>query len=276
MRTETAGKFCGGARSANPKAKAIVLIDNAPESTIPISTGFPPPVDDGQCGNDPLNKTVPFYPISVPTPSITYNMTINQFVNATGQKLFYMNGVSFQADYNHPILLLAQQKNYSYPYDPEWNVVNFQTNTSIRINVWNNNTSPHPMHLHGHDMYVLHSGPGRWDGVSITNPSNPQRRDTQNLAPNGHIVIQYDADNPGTWPFHCHIGWHLAQGLYMTLMERPTDINDREIPDVMAQTCRDWDTWSNQNMVMQIDSGLKKRDHTVRRSLKTNGQWVEK
>ena len=54
-----------------------------------------------------------------------------------------MNGNSFQGDYNDPILLLAEQKNYSYPYDPKWNVVNFQTNSSIRINVYNNNTSPH-------------------------------------------------------------------------------------------------------------------------------------
>lgn len=276
MRTQTSGKFCGGARSANPKAQAIILIDAAPESTIPTSTPYAAPVDDGQCANDPLNKTVPAYPIALSPPSVTYNITINQFVNATGQKLFYMNGNSFQADYNDPILLLAQQKNYSYPYDPKWNVVNFQTNSSIRINIWNNNTSPHPMHLHGHDMYILHAGPGQWDGVSITNPSNPQRRDTQNLAPFGHIAIQYDADNPGTWPFHCHIGWHLAQGLYMTFMEKPTEINQREIPDVMAQTCRDWDTWTSRNMVMQIDSGLKKREQSVRRSLKTDGEWVQK
>jgi hypothetical protein len=58
-----------------------------------------------------------------------------------------MNGVAFQGDYNDPVLLLAEQKNYSYPYDPNWNVVNFGTNSSIRINVYNNNTSPHVRHL---------------------------------------------------------------------------------------------------------------------------------
>jgi hypothetical protein len=89
---------------------------------------------------------VPYFPIALPEPSVTYNILINQAINATGQKLFYMNGNSFQADYNDPILLLAEQKNYSYPYDPKWNVVNFNTNTSIRINVYNNNTSPHVSH----------------------------------------------------------------------------------------------------------------------------------
>lgn len=53
----------------------------------------------------------------------------------------------------------------------------------------------------------------------------------------------------------------------MTLMERPEDINQRQIPDVMAQTCRDWDKWSNRNVVDQIDSGLKKRERAVRRKL---------
>ena len=66
------------------------------------------------------------------------------------------------------------------------------------------------MHLHGHNMYILHDGDGPWDGHTLTNPHNPQRRDVQMLRPSGHLVIQYDADNAGVWPFHCHIAWHLS------------------------------------------------------------------
>jgi FtsP/CotA-like multicopper oxidase with cupredoxin domain len=58
------------------------------------------------------------------------------------------------------------------------------------------------IHLHGHNMYVLHERDGLWDGVSTVRPQNPQRRDTQMLRVNGHMVIQYDTDNPGTWPIH--------------------------------------------------------------------------
>ena len=67
------------------------------------------------------------------------------------------------------------------------------------------------MHLHGHAMSVLHQGPGYWDNVSLTNMQNPQRRDVQMLPPSGHVVLQYEANNPGVWPFHCHIAWHLSQ-----------------------------------------------------------------
>lgn len=137
----------------------------------------------------PLNMTVPYFPTTPPEPSITYNITINQVINSTCHKLFAMNESPFQANYNNPILLLANEKNYSYPYDSQWNVINLGTNSSVRINVWNNNYTPHvshknpgsctwrilvlipvqPMHLHGHDMWVLHDGPravGRKDHQS--------------------------------------------------------------------------------------------------------------
>jgi hypothetical protein len=70
-------------------------------------------------------------------------------------------------------------------------------------------------------------------------------------------VFQIEADNPGTWPFHCHIAWHISTGLYINILERPADIQkDMAIPSIMAQTCRDWWAWTGNNVVDQIDSGL--------------------
>ncbi len=60
----------------------------------------------------------------------------------------------------------------------------------------------HPMHLHGHSFYVLHEGPGAWDNTTIVNASNPQRRDVQQVRANGHVVLQFDANNPGTLSSH--------------------------------------------------------------------------
>ena len=74
------------------------------------------------------------------------------------------------------------------------------------------------MHLHGHNMFVLSEGVGTWDGSSVVNGANPQRRDVQLLQPNGYLVVQIDADNPGVWPFHCHIAWHVSAGLYVNIM----------------------------------------------------------
>ena len=141
MRTLQSGRFC--ARANQPEGRAIILVNNATDTSIPTTTALPPPVDDGTCKNDDLSLTTPFYPQTLPPPTTTYNLIVNQFINATGHKLFYMNGYSFQGDYNDPILLEANKGNDSYPYDPQWRVIDFGTNSSIRVNVWNNNTSPH-------------------------------------------------------------------------------------------------------------------------------------
>lgn len=50
------------------------------------------------------------------------------------------------------------------------------------------------------------------------------RRDTFVLRPEGHIVLRFEADNPGVWLFHCHIEWHVDQGLIATMIEAPLDL----------------------------------------------------
>ena len=91
------------------------------------------------------------------------------------------------------------------------------------------------MHLHGHNFWVVAEGVGEWNGS--VNSINPQRRDTQLLQPGagtqlGYLVLEFNADNPGVWPFHCHIAWHLSSGLYMNILEMPDNITETEIPSV--------------------------------------------
>ena len=90
----------------------------------------------------------------------------------------------------------------------------------------------------------------------MTNPQNPQRRDTHMLRRLGHLVIQIEADNPGVWPYHCHIAWHQSMGMSLNVMERPADIAQQQIFNVVRQTCRDWDAWSKVNVVDQVDAGI--------------------
>lgn len=88
-----------------------------------------------------------------------------------------------------------------------------------------------------------------WDGT-VTNPSNPARRDVAQLQANSYIVLQWDQDNPGIWPLHCHIAWHLSAGFVWSVLERPDDlVNNMDIPDVMSQTCDNWDKWSKTHKV---------------------------
>ena len=100
------------------------------------------------------------------------------------------------------------------------------------------------MHLHGHNFNVLAEGTGAWDGKTIVHIQNTQRRDVQLLQPNGYLVIQYNTDNPGVWPLHCHIAWHVSGGLYINAMEQTPSIKNYQVPSTVAQTCRDWADYS--------------------------------
>ena len=197
-----------------PYALAAIYYPQANTSMRPNSTAWP--VADTSCGNDPLSSTVPYYPITPdPNPATTETIVMNcecvcygfadaanmvtDGQNATGHWLWTMNNSSFRANYDDPLLLLVNEGNTSYPDDPEWNVHNFGSNKTIRIIVNNLIPTAHPMHIHGHNMFVLAEGQGTWDGT-IVNPSNPQRRDTQIVQDSGYMVFQINADNPGVWP----------------------------------------------------------------------------
>ena len=225
------------------------------------------------CSNDVLGPAVPMYSQTPdPSPSITIEIHCSLGNNGT-HNVWYINNSTFRDNYNDPDLLEAKLGNLNFPQDE--NVYNFGSNSSVRLVVYNHFTlASHPMHLHGHNFYVLAEGYGQWDGVSgIVNAGNPLRRDTHNVkkALNNattrattdyeglpaYIVLQYDQDNPGVWPFHCHVAWHVSDGFVMIILERPDDIeNDMPIPGVMAQTCRDWAAWTGDHMVDQIDDGL--------------------
>lgn len=202
--------------SSQPNALAAIYYDKADTTKSPTSTAWNIP-DPGTCGNDDLNKTVPYYTITPPSvPATTREIDLNFGFNATGHFLWSLDNVNFRGNYNSPVLLLANLANLTFA--PEWNVKNFGSNSSIRVILNNKTPVAHPMHLHGHNMFILHEGPGAWDGT-ITNAANPQRRDVQMIQPNGHIVWQINADNPGIWPFHCR---KLPPSSYI---ERITDEN---------------------------------------------------
>lgn len=116
------------------------------------------------------------------------------------------------------------------------------------------------MHLHGHNFWVVAEGLGEWDGN--VNLDNPMRRDTHVLQPGvrgigvGYLVIDFILDNPGVWPFHCHLAWHVSAGLYVNLLERPDDIAQMDVPSSVYQTCKDWTEYRGDDLVPEIDSGV--------------------
>jgi FtsP/CotA-like multicopper oxidase with cupredoxin domain len=73
----------------------------------------------------------------------------------------------------------------------------------VRLRLVNLGMDHHPMHMHGHQFYVTGSEGGRYRTTAVE-PANTvlvgvaQARD-----------IEFVADNPGDWHFHCHLPHHM-------------------------------------------------------------------
>ncbi|KAJ9628503.1 hypothetical protein H2203_002402 [Taxawa tesnikishii (nom. ined.)] len=263
MRSTLAGG-CNANDGVSPEAVAVIYYQNADQNAVPVTNSTIDASRLAECQNDKLTQTVPVYSMAAPNPSSTETIDITFGPNTTdpntAKNVWFMNKSSFRGDYNDPVLLEAKLGHREF--DPEWNVYDFGSNRSVRLVLYNHVPVSHPMHMHGHNMYILDEGYGTYSG-SVQGGSNPQRRDVQLLwpaKPDGtpsYMVIQIDLDNPGVWPFHCHIAWHVSAGLYINILERPDDIvNSMNIPGIMAQTCRDWSAFTGNHVPDQIDSGL--------------------
>lgn len=224
--------------SKNPDAVAVVYYDATSPNVIPKSTAWDVP-DPGTCVNDDLSLTEPYFPMAPVGSNVD---TVQQYdisfaPNASNIFLWSVNGQTFRGDYNSPVLLQANAGNLTFP--KILNVYDFGTNDSITFVINNPTGLPaHPMHMHGHNFWVLSEGPGAWDGTIMGNPSNPQRRDVQMIGSGSHLVLQIKTDNPGAWPLHCHIAWHVSSGLYITILERPDEIAKLQIPSTFAEGCK--------------------------------------
>ncbi|KAL0263383.1 hypothetical protein SLS55_002363 [Diplodia seriata] len=247
--------------SHNTQALAVLSYDTNPNPQAPRSTISPAAAAADEktflCKNDDLNRTVPFYPKPVAEPDVTQTINVDLFTNATGHHVWLMNNRTQRTNYNEPVLLLAQQGANASSFPAEWNVYDFGGARTIRIVLNTVYQSAHPMHLHGHSFQVLAEGPGAWDGRTVVNPANPARRDTHMQRRYGHLVIQFEADNPGAWSYHCHIAWHASMGYNIQILERGDELAAAgAIPMVMEQTCVDWKEWTASNVVNQIDAGI--------------------
>ncbi len=72
----------------------------------------------------------------------------------------------------------------------------------VQIEMRNETAMWHPMHLHGHFFRVL-------QGAGAQAPL----KHTVNVAPRETIRIEFTADNPGRWIFHCHNLYHFEAGM---------------------------------------------------------------
>ena len=86
-------------------------------------------------------------------------------------------------------------------------------NERVRITYINETMMAHPMHLHG--MFVQLENGQPMDKLP--------NKHTVIVPPGQTVSVILTANNPGSWPFHCHLLFHMASGMMTTLVVAQPD-----------------------------------------------------
>lgn len=190
----------------------------------------------------------------LPEPDITIQVNFSMEVLGNGVTYALFNDKSYVPP-KVPILytVLSSGALSTNPeiYGSNTNTFVLQGNETVELILNNHDPGKHAFHLHGHNFQVISRSPGTDDEDHPVefNPNNdtmtdypeyPMIRDTVEVNSNGYFVLRFKADNPGVWFFHCHVDWHLEQGLALVLVEAPEEIqaHQKHISANHVQVCR--------------------------------------
>ena len=181
----------------------------------------------------------------LPEPDLTINVTVTMEQLGDGTGYSFFNNISYvkpKVPNLYTALSSGELATDPSVYGEDTNAFVLGHNQVVEIILNNNDTGSHSFHMHGHAFQLIDRFPAYGkhffdyeDGDRVTYdpsnhtafPSTPARRDTFVVPPQGYFVIRFVADNPGVWMFHCHVDWHLMQGLALTLIEAPLKIQER-------------------------------------------------
>lgn len=177
---------------------------------------------NGQVGPDPTPTAVPA------------NLSSGALLNY-GQLASYLpSAITATPDRTYPIALSVQPG----PGGGQWMINGEQwpaiTPTvvsygeTIQFNLTTSTPSPHhvhPMHMHGHFVRLMGTAGGT---------THAPLMDTVLIRPSGQPgdawSVQWLADNPGSWLYHCHEMQHMSLGM-MTLVDYNGDYDGDSIAD---------------------------------------------
>ncbi|MBV2187498.1 MAG: multicopper oxidase domain-containing protein [Rhizobium sp.] len=112
------------------------------------------------------------------------------------------------ADRQFELMLAGDMATYQWAIDTA-SPLDIGEGQRVRVSLRNMSMMAHPMHLHGHHFQVVET-----NGMALKGAM----RDTVMLPPMAQVAIEFDADNPGRWPLHCHHLYHMATGM-MTFVD---------------------------------------------------------
>ncbi|KAL2816676.1 Cupredoxin [Aspergillus granulosus] len=208
---------------------------------------------EDNCDDESMDTLIPHVARYVQSPDWEDNTMATVGFNPQNLLRWYLNSTTMEVFWENPTLLQIANDDTMFeqssavielPNPDEW--VYLIVNTTFPV--------AHPIHLHGHDFFVLAQGTNPWDGT--INTDNPPRRDTAMLAGNGFLIMAWETDNPGAWLMHCHIGFHTSEGFALQFLERYNEIEALIDSRQLRRTCNLWNGYDEQYDIEQHDSGV--------------------
>ncbi|KAJ5167971.1 Cupredoxin [Penicillium canariense] len=231
--------------------KGVVYYGSSPSTPTTTKYSYTDSCDDMD-----MSDLVPYLSQSASLPYYNASEPVTLGENSENLFRWKMNGTSKLVEWNNPTLLQIWNNDTSFtnssgvvelPRANEWSYIVIETTLTV----------PHPIHLHGHDFFVLAQGSGTYSGSSdITSLTNPPRRDVAMLPSSGYLVVAFKTDNPGTWLMHCHIGWHTEEGFAIQFLERYEEARKLIDYSTLHSGCKAWDEYVEESVIEQEDDGI--------------------
>lgn len=188
--------------NANPDdIKGIVRYAGNSNTTADPTSTVSSAASVDECVDEPVESLVPYLKIDASDlADVTDDFNV-AFTSSANRFYWYMSNTTFVNQWDDPtieqvyerglgddVVFDSAQHVYELPEANKW--VYWIVQTAMAV--------PHPMHMHGHDFWVLGSGDGTFDSstANLTTVNSP-RRDVVLLPADGWVAFAFITDNPG-------------------------------------------------------------------------------
>ncbi|SPO38563.1 related to Laccase I precursor [Pseudozyma flocculosa] len=126
--------------------------------------------------------------------------------------------------------------------------------------------SPHPMHLHSRQFWIIGEGKGDFPYDSVAEAErdglqfrydNPPLRDGFDIGPNSWTVIRYRVDHAAANILHCHIDDHLIEGMAAVLLEGVETLPRGHFGKAYTERPENWHETSHQPAAAGVEKSLQ-------------------
>ncbi|ESZ98461.1 laccase [Sclerotinia borealis F-4128] len=152
-----------------------ILMYSSTNTTEPSSSGY-----DDNCDDEDISSLVPYLSLDASADVLSDDFAVTVGYNSAGLFKWYMEATTFVSEWDYPTLEAIIDGNTTWTTN-EHVIQLDDANEWVYSIIETTQTVPHPIHLHGHDFYILGQGTGTYSSSTTLSLTNPPRRDVAML-----------------------------------------------------------------------------------------------